>query len=277
MLIDQTESDASPVTLKSRKTFWIFLGVVLISRLIIWTLIPEHPQSFLEVDSPSYTDPAEALIADGRYHTEPGSETPETLRPPGYPVWLALIFLMFGQSSQAVVFFQMLLFLGTLFLTFALTEKMFGTRPAWAAVILLALDPSSLSYTFKILTETLTAFLTIQFVYYVFRYYQTRGKFHFGVGVGLSLALVTLVRPTTYYFIPFLIIAFMIFMIREKMGWKKILSGLVVTLLPILILVGGWQWRNLEAAGMFRLASVQGWASIWGRAPRFIRRNIRRH
>lgn len=60
MLIDQTESDASPVTLKSRKTFWIFLGVVLISRLIIWTLIPEHPQSFLEVDSPSYTDPAEA-------------------------------------------------------------------------------------------------------------------------------------------------------------------------------------------------------------------------
>ena len=163
------------------------------------------------------------------------------------------------------MFFQVLLFLGTLALTHALTEKMFGTRPAWAAVILLALDPSSLSYTFKILTETLTAFLTILFAYCTFRFYQSRGKFHFGVGAGLSLALVTLVRPTTYYFIPFLIIAFMIFMIREKMGWKKMLSGLVVTLLPILILVGGWQWRNLESAGMFRLASVQGWALYLGK------------
>jgi 4-amino-4-deoxy-L-arabinose transferase-like glycosyltransferase len=268
LLINQTESNTSPVppdTLKSRKTFWIFLGVVLVSRLIIWTLIPEHPQSFLEIDSPSYTDPAEALIADGSYNTEPGSETPETLRPPGYPVWLALIFLLFGKSAQAVVFSQVFLFLGTLVLTYVLTEKMFGSRPAWAAVILLALDPSSLSYTFKILTETLTAFLTILFAYCAFRFYQSKGKFHFGVGAGLSLALVTLVRPTTYYFIPFLIIAFMIFLIREKVGWKKILSGLVVTLLPILILVGGWQWRNLEAAGMLRLASVQGWALYLGK------------
>jgi 4-amino-4-deoxy-L-arabinose transferase-like glycosyltransferase len=268
LLIDPTESDTSPVppdTLRSRKIFWIFLGLVLISRLIIWTLIPEHPQNFLEVDSPSYTDPAEALIADGRYNTEPGSDTPETLRPPGYPVWLGLIFLLFGKSPQSVVFFQVLLFLGTLVLTYILTEKMFGSRPAWAAVILLALDPSSLSYNYKILTETLTAFLTILFAYCAFGFYQSKGKFLFGVGSGLNLALVTLVRPTTYYFIPFLVIALMVFLIREKMGWKKILSGLMVVLLPILILVGGWQWRNLEKAGMFRLASVQGWALYLGK------------
>lgn len=239
--------------------------MVLVSRLIIWTWIPDHPQSFLEVDSPSYTDPAEALIADGRYHTEPGSDTPETLRPPGYPVWLVLIFLMFGNSAQTVVTFQLLLFLGTLVLTFALTRKMFGTRPAWAAVILLALDPSSLSYTFKVLTETLTAFLTILFAYCVFRFYQSRGKVGFAGGTGLSLALVTLVRPTTYYFIPILVFAFAIFMVREKMEWRKVLSVLMITLLPILVLVGGWQWRNLEKAGMFRVASVQGWALYLGK------------
>jgi 4-amino-4-deoxy-L-arabinose transferase-like glycosyltransferase len=268
LLIDKTESADSPVppdTLKCRKYFWVFLGVVLISRLIIWTLIPEHPQSFLEVDSPSYTDPAEALIADGRYDTKPGSGTPETLRPPGYPVWLSLIFLLFGKSTQAVVFSHIFLFLGTLALTFALTEKMFGPRSAWVAVILLALDPSSLSYTFKILTETLTAFLTLAFAYCVFGFYRTRGKFHFGLGAGLSLALVTLVRPTTYYFMPILLFALMIFLIREKFKWKAILSGLLITLLPFLVLVGGWQWRNLETAGVFRLTSVQGWALYLGK------------
>jgi 4-amino-4-deoxy-L-arabinose transferase-like glycosyltransferase len=268
LLIDKTESAGSPAppdTFKYRKYFWIFLGVVLISRLVIWALIPEHPQNFLEADSPSYTDPAEALIADGRYSTKPGSGTPETLRPPGYPVWLALIFLLFGKSTQAVVFSQVFLFLGTLALTFALTEKMFGPRSAWVAVILLALDPSSLSYTFKVLTETLTAFLTLAFAYCVFGFYCTRGKFHFGLGAGLSLALVTLVRPTTYYFMPILLFALMIFLIREKFKWKAILSGLLVTLLPFLILVGGWQWRNLETAGMFRLTSVQGWAVYLGK------------
>jgi 4-amino-4-deoxy-L-arabinose transferase-like glycosyltransferase len=268
LLIDKTETadtSVSPDTNKLRKYFWIFLCVVMISRLMIWALIPEHPQRFLEVDSPSYTDPAEALIADGRYNTEPGSDTPETLRPPGYPVWLASVFLLFGKSAQAVVLSQVFLFLGTLILTYALTEKMFGLRPAWIAVILLALDPSSLSYTFKILTETLTAFLTIWFAYCAFGFYQSRGKFYFGMGAGLSLALVTLVRPTTYYFIPLLVIAFAVFLFREKMGWKKMLSGLVVTFLPILILVGGWQWRNLETAGMFRLTSVQGWALYLGK------------
>ncbi len=268
MLIDKVEDAGSPVppdTLKYRKYFWVFLGVVLISRLIIWTLIPEHPQSFLEVDSPSYTDPAEALIADGRYNTKPGSGTPETLRPPGYSVWLALVFLLFGKSTQAVVFSQVFLFLGTLALTFALTEKMFGPRSAWVAVILLALDPSSLSLTFKILTETLTAFLTLAFAYCVFGFYRTRGKFYFGLGAGLSLALVTLVRPTTYYFMPILLFALMIFLIREKFKWKAILSGLLITLLPFLVLVGGWQWRNLETAGVFRLTSVQGWALYLGK------------
>ena len=268
MLIDKNESAGSPVppdTRKSRKYFWVFLGVVLISRLMIWAVIQEHPQSFLEQDSPSYTDPAEALIADGRYDTQPGSDTPLTLRPPGYPVWLALVFLLFGKSAQAVVFSQIFLFLGSLMLTYALTEKMFGLRAAWVAAILLALDPSSLSHTFKILTETLTAFLTLAFAYCIFGFYRTRGKLHFGLGAGLSLALVTLVRPTTYYFLPILLFAFMIFLIREKFQWKTILSGLLITLLPFLILVGGWQWRNLETAGLFRLTSVQGWALYLGK------------
>ncbi len=268
MLTENTENTGSPVppnTDKHRKYFWIFLGVVLISRLIIWGVIQEHPQSFLEVDSPSYTDPAESLIADGSYNTEPGSDTPETLRPPGYPAWLALVFLLFGNNAQAVVFSQIFLFLGTLILTYSLTEKMFGSRSAWVAVILLALDPSSLSHTYKILTETLTAFLTLAFAYCVFGFYRTRGKFYFGLGVGLSLALVTLVRPTTYYFLPFLIAAFTVFLVREKMEWRKILSILMITLLPFLILVGGWQWRNLETAGLFRLTSVQGWALYLGK------------
>jgi hypothetical protein len=57
----------------------------------------------------------------------------------------------------------------------------------------------------------------------------------------------------------------MIFMIREKFRWKTILSGLLITLLPFLVLVGGWQWRNLEVAGVFRLTSVQGWALYQGK------------
>ncbi len=64
--IEEADAPVSPDTRNYRKVFWVFLGVVLASRLMIWSVIQEHPQSFLEIDSSSYTDPAEALIAGGR-------------------------------------------------------------------------------------------------------------------------------------------------------------------------------------------------------------------
>lgn len=268
MLIDQTEIDAPPVppeTLKYRKYFWILLGIVLISRPLIWGTIKENPGAFIEKDSPSYLAPAEALLQEGRFDTKPGSNTPETLRTPGYPAWLAVVYLLFGKSSNVLVFSQIALFLGTLVLLYFLAENMFGCRTALLAMILLALDPSSLSYTFKILTETLATFLALGLAGFIFKFFKTTGRNVFGFLCGLSLALATLVRPTFYYFLPVLLIVFSIFLVREKVEGKKIAAALLLTALPVVFIVGGWQWRNLEKMGVFQITTIRGWVLYLGK------------
>ena len=117
MPIDKTESVDPPVPsdkLKYRKLFWIVLGLVLISRLMIWGAIYDIPGAYIEKDSPTYLNPADALVQDGRFDIKPGSNTPDTLRTPGYSAWLAGVYLLFGKSVDTLIFFQIVLFLATL-------------------------------------------------------------------------------------------------------------------------------------------------------------------
>lgn len=268
MLIENTESASRPVPpdrLKYRKLFWIVLGLVLISRLMIWGTIRDHPEVYTEIDSPSYRAPAEALFQEGRFDTRPGSNVPETMRTPGYPAWLAGVYLFFGKSADVLILSQIALFLGTLVLLYLLAENMFGSRAALLAVIFLALDPSSLSYTFKIMTETLASFLTLALACFIYKFFETARRNTFGFLTGLSLALVILVRPTFYYFLPVLLIIFGGFLVSQKVAGKKIVAALLITVLPVVLLIGGWQWRNLEKAGIFKLTSVGGMALYVGK------------
>ncbi len=235
------------------------------SRLVMFGVIQDNPKSFFEPDSSSYIEPAKALYLDGRYHTASGSGVPETLRPPGYPAWLALVFLLFGENTNAIIFSHVLIFLGTLTVTFLLAAKMFGHRSAWVAVILLALDPSGFSHTFKVLSETLTTFFIVCFAYSTVLFIDSRGRKIYGLVSGLSLALATLVRPTTYYFFPLLLILIAIFLIREKIGGQKTLAGILTLAFPFVVIIGGWQYRNLEEAGVFQLTTVKGWALYRGK------------
>ncbi len=268
MLIEKIESAGSldrADTLRFRNYLWILLGVVLVSHLLIWGIIRDNAGVFIEKDSPSYLAPADALFQEGRFNTEPESNIPETLRTPGYPAWLAGVYLLFGKSIDALIFSQTALFLGTLVLLYFLAENMFGCRAAFLAVVFLALDPSSLSYTFKILTETLATFLALGLAYAIFKFFETSRWNVFGFIAGLILALATLVRPTFYYFLPVLLIIIMVFLVREKVERNKIVAALLMIALPMVLLVGGWQWRNLEKAGVFQITTIRGWVLYLGK------------
>ncbi len=61
-----------------------------------------------------------------------------------------------------------------------------------------------------------------------------------------------MVRPTTYYFPPIVIVLLLCRFWR--LGWQKVLVSLLAFVLPIVVVVGGWQLRNHDAVNSWQVS-----------------------
>ena len=113
-------------------------------------------------DSRLYADIAENWLQHGVYGiTNSGVVVPTLSRLPGYPSFLAAIFLLFGHGNyRAVLLVQVLFDVVTCFLIADMARRMFGSRAAHAAFVLAALCPFLANYAAAALTETLEIFFT---------------------------------------------------------------------------------------------------------------------
>ena len=99
---------------------------------------------------------------------------PTLIRLPGYPLFLALCFALFGvERYMAVLIVQVLVDLCTCLLLAALAGRFFGPRAFLAALWMAALCPFMANYVAAPLTETLTLF-TIALTFYALTRWQTR-------------------------------------------------------------------------------------------------------
>ena len=115
-------------------------------------------------DTPIYQQLAHNWLRHGVYGLEiAGRLTPVDIRVPGYPAFLAAIYVFFGESARAVMMAQALVGVLTCFLVAAmaavLAPKESRRRVTMAALWLAALCPFTANYTAVVLTETLTIFL----------------------------------------------------------------------------------------------------------------------
>jgi Dolichyl-phosphate-mannose-protein mannosyltransferase len=100
---------------------------------------------------------------------------PTLIRLPGYPLFLAACFRIFGVDHYvAVMYVQGLLDLFTCLLIAALAQRLFGQRAALAALWLSALCPFTAAYVAAPLTEILTLF-TIALTFYSLERWRSAG------------------------------------------------------------------------------------------------------
>jgi hypothetical protein len=106
-----------------------------------------------------YGDIAKTWIAHGIYgfSRESGPPIPTLIRLPGYPLFLAFCFLVFGSEHYgAVLYAQVALDLFTCLVVAALAGQLFGRRAFYATLWLAVLCPFTASYAAAGLAETLT-------------------------------------------------------------------------------------------------------------------------
>jgi len=211
----------------------IVLGVALLANAAY--LISSNGD-FTYPDSATYLAPARSFLHGHGFMDADGM--PDALRTPGYPLLLAL----FGATTLPMILLQHLAAIALAAGVWLVVRRRGGGRAAaMTAALLLAIDPPTIHYANKILSETL--FTALLFVTLLLASARPRP-----VTLGLLSGAMVLVRPIAlfYFAVLALVLAF------GRMTRRQIAAFVAAALLLPL----GWAARNAVETGAFSVSSI---------------------
>jgi len=203
-------------------------------------------------DTASYLEPGRNLILHGIY-TAGG--LPEIDRTPGYPIFITLSGMLFGNVLLTVAM-QIVVASISLFLVSKIAARAFngpdGRQTGMAAAWLYAFEPVSICYTVRLLPETLFVMLLLVVIDRLLAFYCNRKLSTLAIA-GVSLAVATYVRPVSYYLVFALAAGLALTVPRQRgLRWKAP-AVLLLSTLPFLAL---WQVRNAIETGYNGFSSI---------------------
>jgi 4-amino-4-deoxy-L-arabinose transferase-like glycosyltransferase len=243
---------------------WVLAASAAIKLVVLLTLYASDPSRIVGIDTASYENPARALLATGHFSSRPEEPSRvETLVPPGYPLFLASVYAVTGNSRLAAAIGQIAVSTATIALTFVLARRLWDISTAQLAAILLALDPLSFAFAFILHTETVfsCALLVAAIAGLAWmRTAATRHAFFFG----LTAAVATLIRPIAYYLFPLAFI-FMCARVARRQRVRPLIVAVCLAMLPWIAVVEAWSFRNYVLAGRWEVSRIASVNLAWFR------------
>lgn len=214
--------DAKDMTKERLKTFlWAVLPLAAGLALRLWYVL--HAGR-IEGDTLIYGSIAKNWLRYGIYGFTFGSDMPRPtlIRLPGYPLFLAACFRLFGFDRYVpIMYLQCAIDLGTCLLIAALSGRLFGRRSATAALWLAALCPFTAIYCAAPLTETLTLFTIALTFYSLERWQCASAPFNrWLLAITTAMAYSVLLRPEQGL-LPATVVPAMSWMVWQKSVWQK--------------------------------------------------------
>jgi 4-amino-4-deoxy-L-arabinose transferase-like glycosyltransferase len=208
-------------------------------------------------DSLVYGDIAKNWLQHGIYGlSAPDGPAPTYIRLPGYPMFLAAIFSIFGMEHyRAALFFQIFIDLGTCFLIADLARRLVSDRAAKAAFLLAALCPFFANYASAALTETMEIFFTALALDLALRGLEDFSQLRIWAGCGAAVAASILLRPDgglLLAVIGFYLLWILIQRVRAGRPALPVISaGIILSVVSLAPLVP-WTLRNLHSIHRFQ-------------------------
>jgi hypothetical protein len=248
---------------KERLRYWLCAGAALVAGLLLRLWFISH-MARVAGDSLIYGDIAKTLIQHRVYGFTDAALTPGSikLRPtlirlPGYPLFLAACFRLFGMEHyRAVMNLQVAADLLTCWLASALAGRLFGARSALVVLWLAALCPFTANYVAAPLTETLVL-TTIALTFYGFRRWEEAGCGYnrWLWSIVAALAVSVLLRPEQGLFVAGVLLAMLWRLLATRNrcdpAFRAALPVLVAALCVILPLLP-WTIRNWSTFHVFQ-------------------------
>jgi 4-amino-4-deoxy-L-arabinose transferase-like glycosyltransferase len=262
------------------RQLWLLFAAAFAARLLLFLLFRPWtdtvvPASVIVDDAAQYHRLAVCIVTELSF-------CGDTFRTPGYPMFIALFYALFGETPWIVLLTQAFVDLVTMYMIFKIGQLLFTERVGLIAAALFAFDTNTLFATTTLLTETLFVCVLIAGFYCYLRA-LLRSELASALCGGFLLALATLIRPVAEYFFVILIVfalAWMIGTLKARLKMAAILS------LAFVLTVAPWAYRNYALYDTVSLSSIQGenllfwqvtYVRTWetGRAPEDIEREFR--
>ncbi len=162
------------------------LAALLGGLALRFLFVANHPR--FTGDTLVYADLAHNMVAHHIFGFTENVIRPTLIRLPGYPLFLALCFALFGNANYlAVLWVQVAIDLVSCILLSRLASRLMGRRAGRRALWLAVLCPFTANYTAAALTETCTLYGVV-LAFFAFERWETRSSWDRG---GLSWALLT--------------------------------------------------------------------------------------
>ncbi len=240
------------------KKYWFAGFILLIVALNSFIFLPKYGAW----GGPSDVEYNEIAVnmANGSGFSLNGAES--MFREPAYPFFLFLNYRIFGINYNLIRIEQFVLLFLTIYLTYVISDGMFGNLPAKIASLTIAVLPIFPIYATDFISEIFTAFLVLLFTYFFIRslsstkdsplYLSTYKGESFVLLSGFVFGILVLTK-SIFIFLPIFILP--IYLLKER---KYGLKNICIFILAVLIVVLPWLYRNYMNFGKIAIADRGG-------------------
>ena len=224
---------------------------------IIYAYFTGYQEIPAQGDVVTYDEYALAILNKADWLTNP--DFPGHYRPPVYPMFLAIIYSIFGvENLFAIYFFQAIISTLTVYYIFKLSSSIFDEKKSFLSLFWAGFYIFYLWYARMIMRETLIIFLIIFSFYHLWIFLKNKEKKHYLKSINLwkfMIAFTILLHtdPRYLFYIPFISILFVIYKKNIWIGIKQY-SGVLGILILLLV---PWSIRNYIAYDGFVLINTR--------------------
>ena len=235
------------------KKIGYILLIALLVRLCFVLFFPPRPTNW---DDTGSWDSVGWNVCLGKGFLE-NDGSPTQQRPPVYPIFLAVVYFLFGHSFLWVKISQAVLDTFTVFILYNISKKYFDEKTSLLVALVLALYPPLIVYNGVIGSEICFTFFLALTLFVLINAVSGNSIKFYGIS-GFMLGITTLCRSTTIFYPVFL---FIIFLITKS---KNIVRNISIILIFYIIAILPWTVRNYFTFGSFSPIAAGGGGLFWG-------------
>jgi 4-amino-4-deoxy-L-arabinose transferase-like glycosyltransferase len=259
-----------------RKHRWWFLAATVAAVLMRTFFILK--MTVIQGDSLVYGELAKCLATQHFYGLSKATGwAPTMIRMPGYPLYMAFTFLLFGVDHYfGAMLFQLFFDVLACFLVADLARRVFSEQAARSAFLLAAFCPFLLNYVATPLTECLETFCTVAALECAVLAFESRRQRWWAL-CGVAIAAAIYLRPDGGLLLGCIGISILLFIWHQRDRWRELTLAVLllgfVSLAPLLV----WTVRNYRVfhviqplvdphatdPGEFIPAGFNRWCATW--------------